>query len=500
MSDVAVRTPYGVLRGRATASGLAFLGVRYAEPPVGARRWKPPVAFRPAGGVADAAAFGASPPQIASPATAWRAAFAPNATSEDCLNLNVWTPAADSGRRPVLVHVFGGGFETGGASEGPQDGAALSALSGAVVVRTNFRIGALGFLHLADAFGDEFASANLGLLDLIVALEWVRENIGALGGDPDNVTIFGLSSGAFMIAALFAAPRARGLFAKAWMQSGSASRVLTRAQGAEVAAAFLREAGVAAGDTPALERLTIETILAAQRKVAALDLGDRNAPGGRTLGIVEDGTSLPEHPLRAFERGDARAAPIVLGHTRDEARLWFAVGAMRIPQGFDDVQAEVARFAGADAGAPLFAFYRARFPAADPTTLREKFLNDAVYGVPALRTARAHAGAGGRAFLYRFDWAPPGDLARLGAAHGFDEAFVWNVADEARFPPCAADPSAAKVALSMSSALIAFAGNGAPGWASLNEGGAMRVFGGQADAVGDVDEALLDAWRGVERR
>ena len=259
-----------------TVSGLAFLGVRYGEAPVGARRWRPPLAHRPAGGATDATTYGASPPQIASPATSWRPAFAPRAMGEDCLNLNVWTPAADGARRPVLVHVFGGGFERGSASEGPQDGATLSARADAVVVRVNFRIGALGFLYL----GDEFAPGNLGVLDLILALEWVRDNIGALGGDPENVTLFGLSSGAFIIAALFAMPRSWGLFAKAWMQSGSASRVLTVAEAADFTAAFLHEAGVASADRAALENLRIEAILAAQRKVAAFDLGDRNAPGG----------------------------------------------------------------------------------------------------------------------------------------------------------------------------------------------------------------------------
>jgi para-nitrobenzyl esterase len=146
---------------------------------------------------------------------------------EDCLNLNVWTPSADEARRPVLVHVFGGGFERGSASEGLYDAAALVAQSSAPVVRVNFRIGALGFLFLADSFNEPLGASNLGVQDLIAALEWVRDNIAALGGDPDKVTLFGHSSGAFMIASLFAAPASRGLFARAWLQSGSASRVLT---------------------------------------------------------------------------------------------------------------------------------------------------------------------------------------------------------------------------------------------------------------------------------
>ena len=498
MSEVVVRAPYGALRGVAGEAGLAFLGVRYGAPPVGERRWAPPTPYRPAGAIVDATRFGPSPPQLASPASPWRAAFAPRATSEDCLNLNVWTPAADGARRPVLVHVFGGGFEAGSASEGFQDGAALSAQTNAVVVRVNFRIGALGFLHLGDRFGADLAAGNVGLLDLCVALEWVRENIGALGGDPDKVTVFGLSSGAFMIAALFALPRSRGLFARAWMQSGSASRVLSRAQAAAATDEFLHEAGVKAGDRDGLARLGVDAILAAQRRIAAVDLGDRNAPGGRTLGVVEDGVTLTRHPMSTFMSGERRAVPIVLGFTRDEARLWFAVGVMRASGSMDDVLAEMIRFSDASSGARLLAFYRARFPGLEPATLRERFLSDAVYSVPAQRTAFAHAEAGGGAFLYRFDWSPPGASAALGASHGFDEAFVWNAADAKHFPLTAGDEGAPELGRTMSSALIAFAETGSPNWPSVSAG--MRLFGAAGATSAAIDAELLAAWDGVERR
>ena len=498
MSEIVVLTPYGALRGVVGENGLAFLGVRYGAPPVGERRWAPPTPYRAGAGVVDATRFGPSPPQLPSPATPWRAAFAPRATSEDCLNLNVWTPAADGARRPVLVHVFGGGFETGSASEGLQNGPALSAQANAVVVRVNFRIGALGFLHLGDRFGADLAGGNVGLIDLCFALEWVRENIGALGGDPDKVTLFGISSGAFMIAALFGLPRSRGLFAKAWMQSGSASRVLSCAQASAVTEAFLQEVGVKPGDRDGLARLEIDAILAAQRKVAAIDLGDRNAPGGRTLGVVEDGVTLMRHPASTFVSGERQTIPLVLGFTRDEARLWFAAGVMRASHSMDDVLAEMIRFSDASAGARLHAFYRARYPDLGPAALRERFLSDAVYGVPAQRAALDHAGAGGAAFLYRFDWSPPGVGAVLGASHGFDEVFVWNTADPEHFPLTAGDERAQEIGKAMSSALIAFAGSGSPNWPPVSAG--MRLFGAVDAAFAPVDAELLAAWKGVERR
>jgi para-nitrobenzyl esterase len=497
MSEVLAKTPWGAVRGVKTRSGKAFLGVKYGAEPVGKLRWKPPLPWRPTAGVYDATAFAPSPPQPPSPAARWRAPYTPSMTSEDCLNLNVWTPETDAARRPVLVHVFGGGFETGDASGGFEDGEALSHHSGAVVVRVNFRIGALGFLSLGDAFGRDYDSANRGVLDLVLALGWIKDNIAALGGDPDNVTLFGLSSGAFMIAALFGMRQSRGLFARAWMQSGSASRVLTAAQGSEVAEEFLRTAQINPGDVQALQALPIESVLTAQRKAAALDLGDRNAPGGRTLGIVEDGASLPEHPLRALGRGDWKDIPIVLGFTRDEARLWFASGAMRLPGSLADVEAEVIRFAGDEAsGRKLFAFYRTRAGADDPSALREAFLTDAVYAVPALRTARAHTAAGARAFAYRFDWTPRGDFASLGAAHGFDEAFVWNATP--CFPPAEGDPAAADLAQEMSAALVQFARAGAPSWKAFGGEGFVHAFGTAASPPDHWE--LLQAWEGVSRR
>ena len=206
-----------------------------------------------------------------------------------------------------------------------------------------------------------------------------------------------------------------------------------------------------------------------------------------------------EHPMLAFERGDRRGVPVVLGHTRDEARLWFATGAMRVPHKFEEVEAETIRFGGARDGARLFAFYRARFPDADPVGLREKFLSDAVYVVPALRTAKAHVCGGGDAFLYRFDWTPFGGNAGLGAAHSFDEAFVWDVADAAQLPLAEGDASAAALGRDMSSALLKFAQGSTPGWAPAARTGAIRLFGAPNETapVDTQTAGLLDNDRAV---
>jgi para-nitrobenzyl esterase len=257
---------------------------------------------------------------------------------------------------------------------------------------------------------------------------------------------------------------------------------------------------VTRGDVAALESLRIDDILVAQHAIAALDPGDRNAPDGRTFGVVEDGKSLPKHPLESLKLGERRGLRIALGHNRDEVRMWLATGALRIPNGFEDVAAEVARFAGAEHGGHLFGFYRKRFPQADPAGLREKFLGDAIYVVPAIRTAETHASAAGVAYLYRFDWTPPDPYAHLGASHAFDEAFIWNVVDAGRFPPSTGDPGARELGSDMSSALIAFANDGNPGWSPIGERSAMRVFGDPTTTRRQVDSVLLNAWRGVNRR
>ena len=496
--DFARSTPYGTLVGRQTPQGCAFLGIPYAEPPVGPLRFRAPIPRRRAEAAVDAIAPRAAPLQAGGPSLGLLGDTAPKSVSEDCLYLNVWTPAPDDSRRPVLVHLFGGGFQRGSATDGVEDAGALAQRGDCVVVRIGFRVGVLGFLHLGGVWGAPYEAGNVGLLDVVAALAWIAENIGALGGDPDNVTVFGLSSGAFMTAALFAVPSARPLFHRAFMQSGSASRIVDRASAAERAREFLAAAGIAVGDRPALEALPPDRILDAEAKILASDLGARNAPGGRALGIVEDGVTVVEHPLRIFRRGICRDKPIVLGSTRDESRMWFSLGVMAIPESMNALAAEMDRFFPGR-GRAILASYRARDPDAGLASLRETFLTDAVYRLPAVRTALAHAEAGGAAYLFRFDWTPAGDNARFGAAHGFDEAFVWGVAPRDTLPLMAGSPNAAIMARQMSDALIAFARDGDPGWPPVvPQSPLSRIFGGHQE-VAALDDLLLAAFEGADR-
>ena len=462
-------------RGILAERGASFLGVRYAEPPLGPLRFKPSVRSAAPRHV-DATRPGLAPAQVQRKGPDWLPRQPGFAAGEDCLNLNIFTPAPDKKRRPVIVHVFGGGFQGGSATGTYQDDLGFAARGDVVLVRPNMRVGALGFLHLGPAMGAAFAATNRGLLDLVAALKWVCENIQAFGGDPENVTLIGMSSGAFTIAALFGMDGVAHLFRRAWLMSGSASRVIAAETASVMAAELLDRCGIAAGDAGALEALPVEMILKAQEAIAATHLGERNAPGGRTLGIVRDAATLVRHPLEGLASGDFRDHQLVMGWSRDEARMWYVSGVMPDVRTRETLIASIARFLPGEAEAVL-AGLEAEFPGKGLSQYEEVFLSRAVYREPALRTAHTHTAAGGSCFAYEFAWVPPFEGGRLGAAHGFDEPFVFGDVSPDRVPIASDSPGAPALAQAMSDALFSFARCGAPGWPSFASDGFIRRWG-----------------------
>lgn len=462
-----------VYRGFREQGGDRFLGIRYAEPPLGLLRFKAPVRFENRG-LVDATRHRFAPPQAIRPMPAWASRGDGFETGEDCLNLNVYTPAADGGRRPVIVHAFGGGFQGGAAHGTFHDEAEFARRGNVVLVRPNMRVGALGFLHLAETFGPAYASSNRGMLDFIAALRWVHDNIAAFGGDPDNVTLVGMSSGSFTIAALFGIDGIADLYHRVWLMSGPASRIIAPETATALADDFLKRVGVTPGDEAALQALPVETILAAQDQVLAVHLGERNAPGGRTFGIVLDGTSLQRHPLEGLTSGRFSNHGIVTGWARDEARMWYAFGMMPEVETRGALLASIARFDAAAAEATLAAL-EAEQAGLSFTQYEEIFLSRAIYRDPALRTLAAHTDAGGTGFAYEFAWVPGFENGRLGAAHGFDEPFVFG--DLAQVPLAAGDASAGVLAARMSQSLLDYARAGDCGWPRYAAGHVQR-FGG----------------------
>ena len=322
MSNLIVETRYGKVQGSEQDSISVWKGIPFAQPPTGQRRFRAPQPLEPWTGVREVTAFGPMAPQVPEimggiAGGADRAAKLPP-MSEDCLSLNIWSPGADHERRPVMVWIHGGAFTLGSASDPWYDGTSFAVTHHIVVVTLNYRLGILGFVSLKDLAGEDAAyTGNCGLLDQIAALEWVRENIAAFGGDPDQVTVMGESAGAISIGTLLGMPAAHGLFQRAILQSGAGSDMTTRSRATKVAQALLAKLGLETSQLAALADVPLEALLKIQPEL------------GREFGSVQafspmiDGDTLPQHPSAMIAQGSAANVAILAGTNRDELRNSF---------------------------------------------------------------------------------------------------------------------------------------------------------------------------------
>jgi len=481
-----VRTSAGRVSGELVDGVLRFLGVPYAAPPLGQLRLQPPSPAEPWAEVRSATAF-AEPPRQRTLGPAGRLIG-----QEDCLHLNVWTPGTEGAGRPVLLWIYGGGFEGGSTSEPRLDGAAFARLADVVVITAAYRVGALGWAHLSDRGGRWERSSNVGLQDQAAALEWVAENVASFGGDPDSITVAGESAGAFSIAALLALPQAARRIARAALFSGSTARVFPADAGRELTDRLL--AAVGAPDRPeALLELPVDAIVAAQGEVIDRDIGRRNAPGGRSWGIVHDGVVLAETPEQALAAGRAAGIPLLLGSTEDEVSLFRAV----VP-GFDppDLAAVVAEMGGRvppENAARLVADYVALLGSEDPGRVRDRLLTDVIYRLPSAGMADVAASAGGTAFVYRFGCRYS---EALGAFHTSDVRFLLGTLDQPdTLFPLGDDPQLRALGAEMSLWFARFVRTGDPGWPAWRrpERTALRADRTSRE-VADPDAAPRDIW------
>jgi para-nitrobenzyl esterase len=470
-------TRSGVVQGRVEDGLVVLRGVPFAAAPNGVRRWRAPEREPSWTGVRDAATCGPTAPQRGSAAMRMVGLEA-GVQDEDCLTLQVWTPALDGARRPVLVWLHGGAFTSGAGSLPLFDGRVLASRGDAVVVTLNYRLGALGFLSHFDRVEPGAVAANYGLLDQIAALEWVRDHAVRLGGDPANVTVFGESAGAMSIGALLAAPRARGLFAKAILQSGAAHNVSPRASGERIAALFTGDA------TPTLAELRardVADVLAAQGRV--VDDAWRHVEG-LAFQPIADGDVLPRPPLDAVEDGDVRGVPLLVGTNLDEWRL-FALPDAKL-RGMDEaglvrrlVRVPPGPTADPDALARLaIETYRASRGASDPAALWIAMQSDRAFRIPALRLAERQS-RHAPVFVYLFDWASPAFGGLLGSCHGLELPFVFGTLEDPRAALLVGtDDAARELARAMQDAWLAFARGGDPGWPAFDPiGRATQRFG-----------------------
>jgi para-nitrobenzyl esterase len=328
-----VETAAGKLRGASAAGIYSFKGIPYAASPTGRNRFMRPEAPQPWAGVRDVLAYAGHAWQLPNRPKrrpVLETLLGPADTTregEDCLTLNVWTPGLGGGaKRPVMVWLHGGAFGYGSGNRAVTDGANLARRGDVVVVSVNHRLNIFGFLHLADIGGAAWAhSGNAGVLDLVAALRWVRDNIERFGGDPGNVTIFCESGGGGKVSVLLAMPAAHGLFHRAIIQSGAAIRVSTRERANALAEAVLKELGVGRNECEQLQTVPAERLLAAIAP-ASRAVGRSRWPllDRYDFGPVVDGIDLPQHPAEPGAPLTAADIPLMIGGTRDESAFLLA--------------------------------------------------------------------------------------------------------------------------------------------------------------------------------
>lgn len=484
--QMVVETRSGRVRGRDLGGVRGFLGVPYARAPEQEARYRapqPPLAWV---GERPAEDFGPPAPQAergVGPVPVLDASLA----REDCLSVNVWTPDPAAGPYPVMVWIHGGAFTIGSSLQPIYDGAWLARL-GVVVVSLNYRLGALGFVHLGELAADRFeVEENLGLRDQLAALEWVRDNIEAFGGDPTEVTVFGESAGAMSVASLLAMPRARGLFRRAILQSGAANFASPRAQATQVAERFLHELALKPDDLPKLWELPWQELVAAQVRVS-------QALISRVTGLpfqpVIDGDLLPRPLLTAVSEGAAQGVELILGTNLDEMRLF----GFADPEAFslDDaaLRRRVAwRLPGGDEAADrlIEVYRRARLQRGEGVTPSELWFaidSDRTFRVPAMTLAAAQTRQSANVYAYLFTWASPFLGGQLGACHALEIPFVFGTFRQPMMAAFVGDgPAAEDLSRTMMAAWVRFAGGAAPegeAWLPYEEGSRWtRILGSE---------------------
>jgi para-nitrobenzyl esterase len=479
-----VQTKLGALRGAQLdePSVLVFKGVHYGQSTAGTARFKPPQPVVKWQGVADATRFGDTCPQGGDVGRRTKVEGEILPMSEDCLVLNIWTPALDGKVRPVMVWFHGRGFYAGAGSERLYDGARLAKRGDLVVVTVNHRLNVFGHLYLGKVGGGEFAtSGNAGTQDMQLALEWVRDNIAAFGGDGGNVTIFGESGGGAKVSTLLGVPSARGLFRRGIIQSGPRLNGTPLDEAIANAETVMSKLGVRTAAE--LQALPIEKVL------AAVTTEVRTTPD---FGPVTDGKYLPADMFVPQAAASARDVPIIVGSNRDEYALYAREAPNFGKRTESEVRQELAPLYG-DAVDALIGAYKKSRPSASPWDLMIA-IRSSRFHVGTVRLAEAQSKVA-PTYVYSFDFEP----TPLKAAHAAEIPFVFSNAT--------ADPNARsgarEVEDAMSDAWIAFARTGSPNHAGMAawptydaRTRAVMVFDAKTAVINDPRASERTVWEG----
>ncbi len=490
-----IETTSGPIQGRKKDDVLLFAGVPYAAPPVGNLRFKAPQPHPAWQAPREALKFSPAAPQVPSGGLTDSASVR---YAEDCLYLNVSTPAADGGKRAVLVWIHGGGYRTGQGSIPWYNGTAFNKNGDIVVVSINYRLGALGYTDLSH-LGEAYANSGInGILDQIAALQWVQDNIAAFGGDPNRVTIAGESAGAFSVATLLGCDAAQGLFQRAIPQSGGAHHTLPKAAAEKVTRTFLEQLlpdhdGI--DQALALEAVSVEDILAAQQ--TTISHFEQGAGVANELGVAVSpfypahGTPLlPGSPLDAISNGCGKNVAVLTGSNAHETTLW----------GYGDISAEKLQRIAAGYGAEsVLAAYRQARPRASVEDLLIALTTDHMFRIPAIRLAEARQLHGAQTWMYLFAWESRAFGGRLKATHALEIPFTFNNLNRAGvdvFLGPGEQPQA--LADEMHQAWITFINGDNPGWPAYNTSErATMTFNTQSALLNDPDAEERAAWEGI---
>jgi len=440
------RTSFGRVRGAAEGAVLSFKGVRYGAPTERFQAPRPPAPWR---GMRDALAFGPACPQRG---------LDEEPQSEDCLFLNVWTLSLQ-GRRPVLVYIHGGAYNTGSGSSPVTNGARLAERGDVVVITLNHRINAFGYAYLAaHGFPD---SGNVGQLDLILALNWVRANAAAFGGDATNVTVFGQSGGGAKIATLMAMPAARGLFHRAFTMSGQQVTASGPLNATRRTNAYLDALGLTAASARDITALSAARLIEASTPTDPV-LGF----GSLYFGPVLDERHLTRHPFYPDAAPQSLDVPMLIGNTRDETRGFVGADRALFNLNWEELPQRLAGAMRVDIlPAEIVRQYRALYPSYWPSDIYFAASTAARSWRGAVIELEERARAGAPAYAYQLDWRAPAEGGIFGAPHTLDIPLVFGTLEASPWIG-ARTPEATAMSEHMMDVLIRFARTGDPGWAT----------------------------------
>ncbi len=500
---VIAETSFGKIRGVDNNGIKIFKGIPYGASSTGSNRFMPPVEPADWSDVRDVLGYGHSAPQrdpAAPPPPAGALTISGEnlpAEGEDCLVLNVWTPAvgfAGNGgpKRPVMFWCHGGGFATGSGSSPDNDGTNLARRGDVVVVTINHRLNVLGFANLSEFSADFADSGDVGMLDIVQALKWVRSNISQFGGDPNTVTIFGQSGGGRKVETLLAMPSAKGLFHRAIIESGAAVKVVDRNVAVRNSEQLLAKLGIDRKNVRALQKLPVEKIMAAYFVVVKENPGVDPSLGGFSPTV--DGKILPQHPFYPNASPVSSDVPVMIGCTRTEMTLF----SLNDPSAFSlndaDMRKRVNDLLGDHASA-MIELYRKLNPGASPSDIHFLIASDYRYGAPTMIAAQRRAALGkAPVYVYYFTWETPVQGGRLKSPHTMEIPFAFdNVKISARMTGGGADAMA--LADKVSDAWIAFARTGDPNTPKLPQWPAFEAKDRATMVINNTSKVVNDPLR-----